>query len=267
VLPFDSRIVHSAGSAEVAELGATFALEALAAEERNAYQGHLERCGFCRRLVGQFRAVTDLLPDALEEPATTPGLKERVVAQARAELGAEARQSARPPLEKRRGWITWQWPGWLTPVPTATIGLLLLAVVGLAVWSIELSTKLKAQETALAEQLQLLSAVAAGGGIFSLAGTEAAPDARGLLVQDPAGGKSFLLLKSLPSLPADREYQIWRIKGNQPVGVGSFGLTDRPEQLIILGADFADADAIGVSIEPLGGSLAPTGAIVLLGTF
>lgn len=108
--------------------------------------------------------------------------------------------------------------------------------------------------------------MAAGGSIFSLAGTEAAPGASGTLVQDPAGDRAFLLVKSLPSLPANREYQIWRIKGDRPVGVGTFGLTDRPEQLIILGADFADADAIGVSVEPLGGSPAPTGQIVLLGT-
>ena len=260
MLPFDSRTVHSASSAEVAEMGAMFALGALAAEERDAYAGHLEPCGFCRRLVSQFRAVTDLLPDALEERTGSAALKGRILAQARAEAPAGARPPA-PPHWGR------PWDRWLSALPAKAIALLVLVIIGLAAWNIDLWVDLRQQGSALGEQRQLLSAVAAGGNIFSLAGTEAAPKASGILVQDPAGGKSFLLLKNLPSLPADREFQIWRIKGNQPVGVGSFGLTSATERLVVVGADFADADAIGVSIEPLGGSLGPTGAIVLLGTF
>lgn len=237
-----------------------FALGSLAAEERDAYVGHVERCGFCRRLVSQFRGVADLLPDALEEQTGTAALKERILAQARAEAAAGDRPAAPPHRERR-------WAGWLSPLPARAIALLVLVIVGLAAWNIGLWVELRQQDSALGEQRQLLGAVAAGGSIFSLAGTEAAPKASGILVQDPAGGKSFLLLKNLPSLPADREYQIWRIKGNQPVGVGSFGLTSATEHLVVVGADFADADAIGVSVEPLGGSLAPTGAIVLLGNF
>jgi anti-sigma-K factor RskA len=237
-----------------------YALGGLATEERHAYAGHLGQCGFCRGLVSQFRAVIDLLPDALDERTGSAALKGSIITQARAEAAAGTRPPATPHLERR-------WARWLSSVPARAIALLFLVTIGLAAWNIALWVELKQQDSSLAEHRQLLSAVAAGGSIFSLAGTEAAPNASGMLVQDPAGGRSFLLLKSLPTLPADREYQIWRIKGNQPVGVGNFGLTNATEHLIVVWADFADADAIGVSIEPLGGSLAPTGAIVLLGTF
>jgi anti-sigma-K factor RskA len=144
---------------------------------------------------------------------------------------------------------------------------LVLVAVGLAAWNISLWLRLQDQGGQLAEQRQLLSAVAAGASVSSLAGTEAAPGARGTLVKDPAGGRAFLLVSRLPDLPADQEYQIWRIKGNVPMGVGTFSPTDPGEQLLIVGTDFTGADAIGISIEPRGGSLAPTGPIVLLGAF
>lgn len=263
MLPFDGSTVHSATSAALEELGSLYALGALPPPERDAYVDHLRQCSFCRGQVSQFCGVTALLLEALDEPAASPALRGRILAQVRAELAAEAK----PAPEKSRGWITWQWPGWLAPIPAAAIGLLVLAVVGLAAWNFNLSTKLKNQEIALAEQRQLRGAVAAGGSVSTLAGTEAAPGASATLVQDPAGGRSFLLLRSLPPLPADLEYQIWRIKGAQPVGVGTFLPAGGAEQMVVLGADFAGADAIGVSIEPRGGSPAPTGPIVLLGTF
>jgi anti-sigma-K factor RskA len=62
------------------------------------------------------------------------------------------------------------------------------------------------------------------------------------------------------------EYQVWRIKGGTPVGAGMFSSSGMDEQLIVISADLSDADAIGISIEPRGGSSGPTGAIVLLGT-
>lgn len=46
---------------------------------------------------------------------------------------------------------------------------------------------------------------------------------------------------------------------------GIFRSTDLVEQLDILSTYLFESDAISVSVEPLGGGLQPTGAIVLLG--
>ena len=157
----------------------------------------------------------------------------------------------------------------LGPLPAApiAIGALAVMVAGLAAWNLDLQRRMKAQDLALAQQRQFLSAVVAGGSVSALAGTEAAPGASGNLMQDPNANRAFLLLTNLPSLPTDREFQVWRIKGGKPVGVGAFSPADVAQQLVAAAADFAGADAIGISIEPQGGSTAPTGPIVLLGTF
>ena len=47
---------------------------------------------------------------------------------------------------------------------------------------------------------------------------------------------------------------------------GTFNPAPAPDQIVALDVSFTDADAVGVSIEPLGGSVAPTGDIVLLGS-
>lgn len=107
--------------------------------------------------------------------------------------------------------------------------------------------------------------IASGARVSQLSGTDAAPTAGASLVQAPENSKDFLLVRNLPRLPAGREYQVWSITDEVPVSAGTFVSADGSNQLITLSADFSNADVIGVSIEPLGGSVAPTGDIVLLG--
>ena len=77
----------------------------------------------------------------------------------------------------------------------------------------------------------------------------------------------FLLVRNLPRLQADQVYEVWRIAGDVPSSAGTFGRGDDADQFVTLSVDFSTADAVGVSIEPKGGSPTrkPTGTIVLLG--
>ncbi len=87
------------------------------------------------------------------------------------------------------------------------------------------------------------------------------------MIQEPDTGIAFLLVNGLPALPEDQEYQVWIITGKGPASAGIFSSTDSVEQLVNLPTDFFGADAVGVSVEPRGGSPQPTGDIVLLGNF
>ncbi len=148
-------------------------------------------------------------------------------------------------------------------MPVAIAALLLIAV-GLLAWNVVL--QLGDGDGLTAEQRQLLDAIASGAAIYEVPGTEAAPDARARLVQDPSGETAYLLVQNLPSVPPGMEFQAWSIADNTPVGAGTFSAPEDSEQPVVLHADFSDADAIGVSIEPLGGSATPTAErIVLLG--
>lgn len=147
------------------------------------------------------------------------------------------------------------------------MAVLILALVSVATWNVILWGQVNQRDQTLVAQDRLLGAIAAGARISHLAGTEAAPQASATLIQEPGAGSAFLLVNNLPPLPESQQYQVWRITGEGPVPAGIFSSTDSAEQLEILSADFFESDAIGVSVEPRGGSSQPTGAIVLLGNF
>lgn len=263
-LPFNGGTAHSTSSAELEELGATFALEALPLDEREAYLGHLQVCSVCRGLVSQFRRAAALLPEALAEEQGSPELKRRILAQASRNMPAQVLPVSRPSVLKPAG--IWRRLGqsWMTPVRIGAVaGLALL--VALAAWNLSLQMKLNEQRDLLAGQSQLLSALAAGAKVSQLPGTPEAPQASATLVQVARDKRALLIVRNLPRLTSDREYQIWRITGGEPVSAGTFSFGDAREQLVTVSADLSSAEAIGVSSEPRGGSVVPRGPIVVLG--
>jgi hypothetical protein len=147
----------------------------------------------CRRLVSQSQEVAELLPDALEEDATLPGLKARVLSQA-ADVVREAQPPLLPLSRERPGDAGWRWFNWLSPAPAATMAVLALALVGLIVWNVYLSLSIGSQAYTLAEQGHLLEAIAAGARVHRIPGTDVAPGARAALVQEPGSESAFLII-------------------------------------------------------------------------
>jgi anti-sigma-K factor RskA len=115
---------------------------------------------------------------------------------------------------------------------------------------------------------ELLGLITSAERTVFLPGTEESPQASGALYLS-AADQAVLVLRGLEPLPADQTYQLWLIPANsppQPAGlleVQSGGLSWQPIEIPAEAEDFA---AVGVSVEPAGGSPAPSGPIVLLGT-
>ena len=237
-----------------------FALGALPLEERAVYLAHLEACELCWQLADQAQTVAGLLQETVEEQPVSPDLKERIMGHARSEADAGLRR------REELGRLAHDWPrtSWLSPAWAAIALALVFALVGVVVWNVILSDRLATRDDALAEQSLILDAISAGGQVFRLSGTPDAPSASGVLVQDPGTGRAVLVVNGLPALASEKEYQVWRIHDGTPDGVGTFSVAD-VEELVVLSAEFSSSDQVGVSVEPRGGSPAPTGVIVLLG--
>lgn len=103
--------------------------------------------------------------------------------------------------------------------------------------------------------------------IVPLNGTEKAPTAGGVFYQH--NDRAILVLHGLPPLPANQTYQLWLIPAQgtpAPAGLLSIASVDPNEQQVNLPERALAYQAIGISIEPAGGSETPTaGSIVLLG--
>ncbi len=102
--------------------------------------------------------------------------------------------------------------------------------------------------------------------VVSLAGSDEAKSAGGLLLYDPSTRKAFLYAFNMPPLPPDKTYQLWAIL-DRPVSAGTFG-TDRGNKSRVMIPRVSQLDRIkqfAVSMEPDGGSPQPTGRIYLSG--
>ena len=194
--------------------------------------------------------MADVLPETLLEETPTPGLKERILAQARTEGERGAGRAPARPAEVRPARVGWRWPAWMPPVPLAVTAVLVLAVAGLIAWNVNLQLSDGGDLTA--DQRDLIQAIAAGAPVTRLSGTETAPGASGTLVQAPEEQKAFLLVRNMPTLGPNEEFHVWRIVAGVASDVASFVLADDSDQPVILPVDFAGADAFGVSIEEEG---------------
>jgi anti-sigma-K factor RskA len=134
----------------------------------------------------------------------------------------------------------------------------------------ELLETIQRQTQQSSQSLRLITLLnAPGTKLIQVAGTEAAPQARGyaLLTAD----RHLIFYETgLPDLPTGRDYQLWLIRGKSPaiVSGGVFqGGQGRAGQVEFTNANLAtDIKGIAVTDEPAGGSAKPTGHKVLVGT-
>jgi anti-sigma-K factor RskA len=115
---------------------------------------------------------------------------------------------------------------------------------------------------------QLQRAPASAPGILPtirLTGTQAAPDATGLLVLSQDGQHGTVVVDRLPVLSDDWEYQLWLIKDGQRTSGGVFSVNQDGYGWLWIKSPqpLSSYSGFGITIEPFGGSPAPTGDKVL----
>ena len=283
-------------------MAVTFALEALDAQEQDTYLLHIQGCRVCRALAGEYQAVAAVLTELVAEEAPSPGLKERILAQARAEVSPRQTPPAEAPAvsdgKRDRPW--WR-SRWLAPLPVGATAAA-LAVIALVSWNVALQQEMDTQKAtinagneamaeqkkvlasldqeleervqtisfqseAMAEQEQVLDALVQGARVWPMSSmTEDHKDARAAVVQYNGDSIVLLLVKDLPVLPSDRIYQVWRMMEDKTDSPGFISEGTDGFQTVMLETDFSVAEAGGISVEPVGGSSYPT-VMVLFGRY
>jgi hypothetical protein len=111
---------------------------------------------------------------------------------------------------------------------------------------------------------ELLAAPAAHNA--TLAGTKIAERAHARLTFDASTGHAILLAADLPPAPAGKAYQLWFIAAGRPPIPGGVFTTDasgRAEVRDIVPPEGRRAAIYAVTLEPAGGTNAPTGEMYL----
>lgn len=102
--------------------------------------------------------------------------------------------------------------------------------------------------------------------VVSLAASDMAKGASGVLLYNPATQKIWLYSANLPECPTGTAYQLWAID-QRPVSVGTFHIDagEMAHLLVKRMPEFERARKFAVSLEPAGGRPQPTGPIFLAG--
>lgn len=121
-------------------------------------------------------------------------------------------------------------------------------------------------EQELGESRRQIALFAGADRLVTLTGTAEAPEAKGAFyISDTSG---LLVLHRLPPLSPQQTYEFWLIPAQgDPVPAGLIPMEEEGVQTVVIPLENfpPDLTAVGLSIEPAGGSPTPTGPIVLFG--
>ncbi len=230
-------------SPDLHTLTGAYAADALDGEERELFVTHLRQCEACRDEVAELTATAARLALAASAPAP-PELRARVLAQV-----AHTRQLSPSPqvarLSDRRRW--YQQP--------ASVAAALLLVVSAGLGALAVSEQQQAQDAdqraARVTALAVDPTHVVKTGEISSGGTATVIAAR---------GSAFFHTSGLNKLSDGKVYQLWLLR---PDGAQSVGVLGSGGELEALVDDMKSSDALGLTIEPAGGSSVPTDGLVV----
>lgn len=233
----------------VLDLLPAYATGSLEADELRQVEDHLLSCWVCRDESSAFQAAAAELSFAAPAAVPSPDLKERLMERVRQTNTASQPDPVRQPLPARPFWER------------------LLPAWGLA--SLFLILALAASTFLLWRRMDQLEFATAPGGMRAvpLSATGAAPQATGFVLISSDGEDGALVVDGLPPLDETQEYQLWLIRDGQRTSGAVFSTDEKNYGGTRIRAPrpLTDYSAVGITVEPAGGSLQPTGKQVLAG--
>ena len=223
---------------EEMDLIPAFALGSLDAEDSDRVREHVAHCPACRNELASFQEVTGRLALAVPEQDPPAWLESKIMEKV---------------LSSRRAR---SFPRFLGIRRPALAGIAAALILALGAGNIYL----------LARPFQS-QALVPGLVTVVLTGTKETPQAYGTIVIDRDDNRGVLAVRGLAPLAATRAYQLWIIKEGERRSGGLFNVSpDGYGSLqVTVPAGFTGFTRFGISIEPAGGSPAPTGARVMSG--
>lgn len=243
---------------------AAYALDAVTDEERAVVEARLAESPELRAELAGHRAAADALAEAVQPVPPPPALKASIfdrldgVEQVPAPAPAAPAPAADPVVERgepaasatgradreaRRRWF--QRPGAIIAAAAAAVLVVAGAIVGVnwpgpAGWG----AQREVQAIASAPDAESTTVTSAEGGEVTIVWSEEL-------------GRSAVRASDLPDVGADSTYELWYIDEAGATPAGTFD-PDDGEAFVVLDGVFTPGVVVGMTVEPAGGSEAPT---------
>jgi anti-sigma-K factor RskA len=218
---------------ELRDLIAPYVLGAVEDEERAIVRAHILSCEECMKAADRHSEVTAWLDNEVDPAELPAGFTDRVMGAAvPAASAAEV-----VPLRRQRRW------------PYLAAAAMIVAITVLSLSLFETRSDLQFQE-------RVVGALVREDGMT----LDGSTGAVGRMVPTSDGG--IFVASGLQDAPDDHTYQLWVIRGEQPVDAGVFDVENGVVALDV-DASLEGADGVAVTVEPDGGSAAPTSDPIL----
>ncbi len=230
-------------SPSIHDLAPLYALRALDPDSEPEFIEHLPTCARCRAEIAEIRAAEVPAPNSPVSPP--PELRDAVMAR----IASES-QVAKPAAVPKR-------PAWRSPVPVAAAAaaVIILVVGAFALLRsdepgpTEVAQKIQSRDDAVSLDLEP-TGEAAGDVTLWLDGSE----------------RTVVEVRGLASPEPGSIYQLWFISGEVITPSRTFEPTDADAGSATFFIDGVPAETVAISVEPAGGSPAPTGEVVFAGS-
>jgi anti-sigma-K factor RskA len=234
-------------------IAALDAIGAATADETNSLRAHLAQCIPCRRARDEYADAATKIALSLDPVAPPPDVRARIVA---------SHESARTMK-----------PWWLAVAATLFLALWGWREIGIraarendASQSAEIA-RLREENTLLTQRTEKLSSEMAALSAhdtrtIALTGQEVAPAASAKVFLEPDRRRAIVFFHALPANAADKSYQLWIIRADQPkpVSAGVFDVAESGKASIVIEnlPVATEIKALAVTLEPKGGVDQPT---------
>ena len=230
----------------VTHLTDAYALGALEPDEVDIVERHLDTCAECRTDAQRAAAVAELLLYGAPPAIPSPSLRERTLLRVRAIADEDDRRLRDVPDVQTT-----------SSTAVSPFSRFLRNVFGAGV-----EPESTPADPILRDLLADPECV-----IWSVNGTDDAPQASARLIGSRSRRRAVLLTNGLRSPGPGREYQVWFLRDGKPLPNTLFSVDRAGHGVSVVRASepLRAFDTVAVTPEPAGGSPGPTGPIVLVG--
>jgi anti-sigma-K factor RskA len=232
-----------------------YALDALTAEEVAAFEAAMEADPTLQTEAQSLQATAARLGAANAEPVPA-GLRERVMAdvdRTRQDAPSTAPVAEVVPMRSRSS-------ARAVRILAAAAAVLAVFALGMSAWVIGLSRENSSLTAAGAAVTRVVTAPDAR----TVSGTLAGQAGRGAVVVSPSLGSAVFIADDVAGVPEGQTYQLWLIGADgSATSAGTFTPGPSGRAAITLTGPLKSTAAVGVTVEPAGGSTQPTSEPVL----
>jgi Anti-sigma-K factor rskA/Putative zinc-finger len=269
---------------EVADLAASFVLDALSDDEMAAVREHLATCAQPHPEFAELGSVVPVLQASLRPMDPPPALKDRIMAAAAADLDARRREAAAttvpvtaaaPPVAAPSSTADLDRPTQPTPIgsrrqPRLSWALGIAAVLAIAligVWNLSLQSQLNDARAYERQVASVLDAARQPGALTAVMTTQSGAGPNGLAAIT-ADGEMQIAMRDLPATTGDEVYEAWMIlPDTAPAALGGVRVGDDGVAYFVAdGVPAEDGIVLAVTREPRPGMTAPSSDPVSVGT-